>query len=214
LRSNKIISTPVVWWIWGSLDVICVWWFVGKDIYRGGIPYFDTANSLFKALEGNVALQLSIALSNLLLHLSIIVSCVLFLRMSKIAKWVAYAQIPFRLLFAVPSVSLSIIVIDTMPFFHDLIIPSALVFSELVKVATLWGRSFELKEDSQERNGVVASIPKDLNEPYLSEASSSMPNPKGALSFYWIAAVIVVPILLIVAGSIYKILTKPYPPYL
>jgi hypothetical protein len=193
---------------------VCIWWFAGKSIYRGEIPHFGSANSLYNVLEGNIALQISVSLSYLLLQLSIIVSCVLFLRMKSIAKWVAYIQIPLRLLFAVPSVSLLIIGIDTMPFHHDLLIPFALIFSELVKGAALWGSTFELKEGSQEGGGMGVSAQKNLSGPSLSRTSPFMSYPKASLSYFWIAVVIIVPLILIEVSLIYKVLTRDYSQYM
>jgi hypothetical protein len=72
------------------------------------------------------------------LQLSIVASCLLFLAQRKQAKWLAYVQIPLRLVFLLPSVSLLMVGVKFMPGYNTTVMLMLIGFSEVLKVLSLW----------------------------------------------------------------------------
>ncbi|MFL1552259.1 hypothetical protein ACI77I_24775 [Pseudomonas sp. D47] len=85
--------------------------------------------------HGGVGVALIAASSTL--QISIIVSCVLFIFRIRGAKYLAYAQIPFRLLLLTPSISIILIAAHFTPG-YSIIYLVLIIISEAVKGWSLW----------------------------------------------------------------------------
>jgi len=102
-RANKTLLT------WGFLDAFYVVWYSLMSWKNGRIPYItDLSNTLTLGSELGGPNRAMAAMS-WLLQFSIIVSAVLFLCGYRRARYLGFAQIPFRLLLVYPSVSLILV---------------------------------------------------------------------------------------------------------
>ncbi|WP_397450168.1 hypothetical protein [Pseudomonas sp. NA-150] len=148
MKGKKSSSTTIMWWVWGGLDAMYLLWYVGNSLYHGRAPYFSDLLSTLPLLQEQGTAQILITLMSWLLQLSVIASCVLFLTKSNVAKWVAYFQLPLRLFFFIPSISIVLIGAKIAPNYNHVLMLALLILSELMKGVTLWGRSFKAGESS------------------------------------------------------------------
>lgn len=122
---------------WGALDVFYVVWYSVMGWQAGRIPYVtDLSNTiaLSPQLDGP---NLAIAVMSWALQFSIILSGVLFLCRYRPARYLGFVQIPFRLLFVYPSVSL-ILVAGNYWSDHQIALAVLVLASEALKGWTLW----------------------------------------------------------------------------
>ena len=86
-----------------------VLWYLGVCYQRGEIPYYSqaaaTAETLLTHFQGHAGIFIYVA-ACWALEASIICSAVMLLAMHGQARLLCYAQIPFRLVCVVPSISL------------------------------------------------------------------------------------------------------------
>lgn len=127
----------ITYLVWAALDGFYIVWYCINSLMGGRLPYLTDFSSTLVTLEQQGGANAAIALISWLLQLSIILSCVLFLRRAQLAKYLAFIQIPFRLFFLLPSISVLLLTAQLLPgyglFFFVLII-----LSELVKGWSLW----------------------------------------------------------------------------
>ncbi|MCY1369217.1 hypothetical protein D9M69_562420 [compost metagenome] len=93
-------------------------------------PYVDDLLSTYALLQHQGGINLITGLTSWLLQLSLILSCALFLLNQRYAKLIGYAQIPLRLCFLIPSVSLVLLIAQLIPS-HVLIV--LIIVSETLK---------------------------------------------------------------------------------
>ncbi|MEN5201596.1 hypothetical protein ABE525_20425 [Pseudomonas wadenswilerensis] len=72
------------------------------------------------------------------LHLSIIVSCLLLLAGRKSGVYLGWLQIPFRLMFMVPSISILLVWAKLSPAYSLWLMLVLVIASEVVKAGSLW----------------------------------------------------------------------------
>lgn len=123
--------------IWGLLDAFYVVWYSVRSWENNRIPYItDLSNTLALGSElggPNIAM----AAMSWLLQLSIVLSAALFLFGYRWARYLGYAQIPFRLLLVYPSVSL-ILVAGGYWQDHQAMLVVLVFASEALKAWSLW----------------------------------------------------------------------------
>lgn len=122
---------------WGVLDALYIVWYSIKSVQGGRIPYLADLESTLGLLHDQGGVNLALATMSWLLQLSILVSCVLFLCCYRPARYLGFAQIPFRLLFVVPSVSLLLMVAPYLSGYYLVLILLVLT-SEALKSWSLW----------------------------------------------------------------------------
>ncbi|WP_189395694.1 hypothetical protein [Pseudomonas laurentiana] len=127
----------VVWFVWGGLDALYLVWYVLGSLRHKKIPYLtDLENTL--ALLGELgSAQVAMVALSWVLQLSIFVSCFLFLTRRDAARWVAYSQLPLRLFFIVPSVSVLLVGVQFFPGYSPLLMIVLVVVSEVIKFWSL-----------------------------------------------------------------------------
>lgn len=126
-----------VFLFWGGMDLLALAGFVVTALMNHRTPFYDDVRD-FMALSadhgwyGGLIFGLS-----MLLYLSLFLSTFLFFTNSRTAKVVAYVQIPFRLLLAVPSITLLSWLAAAMGGTSTVAIIALKVTSELIKFLTL-----------------------------------------------------------------------------
>lgn len=122
---------------WGVLDAFYITWYSIKSMQGGRTPYLGDLEATMGLLQDQGGVNLAMAVMSWLLQLSILVSCVLFLCRYRPARYLGFAQIPLRLLFVVPSISLLLMVAPYLSGYY-LVLISLVLASEVLKAWTLW----------------------------------------------------------------------------
>ncbi|RAU46460.1 MULTISPECIES: hypothetical protein [unclassified Pseudomonas] len=132
------ISARAVFWGWGMFDAIYIARYVFLSIAAGRIPYVsDLQNGLVLISDHGVYAKALAALS-WGFEVSIILSCFLFLGRWRAALWLGWAQIPFRLVLVIPSVSIIFMGSDIVERYGVVLMLLLVVLSECLKGWTLW----------------------------------------------------------------------------
>lgn len=122
---------------WAGMDFIYLVRFAYLNVSQGKIPIVSDVQSFVAlALDHGVVSLLLFSLS-LLLNLSILVSMVLFLRDSPAARYLAFAQLPLRLVFGLPSISLLMWFAHVGGATSSLLLLGLLLVSETLKVTSI-----------------------------------------------------------------------------
>lgn len=123
---------------WGLFDAIYIARYLVFSVIAGKIPYIDDFNRGIELLadHGMYARILSILVWGV--ELSIVLSCILFLGRWRAARVVAWVQMPFRLIFVIPSVSILFIGLDIKERYGIGLMLLLLLLSECLKGWTLW----------------------------------------------------------------------------
>lgn len=130
-RTNKTLL------IWGLLDAFYVAWYSLMSWKNGRFPYItDLSNTLALGSELGGP-NMAVATMSWLLQFSIILSAVLFLCGYRWARYLGFAQIPFRLLLVYPSVSLILVASGYWPD-HQVMLVVLVLASEALKAWSLW----------------------------------------------------------------------------
>lgn len=107
---------------------------------RGQVPYVEDVIGSRAVVETYGVQALMVLLPGWMLQASLFVSCALLLRRSRWGLYVAYVQIPFRLLLVMPSVPLALALVqrlDASPAATAMVVGSLLLLIELLKMTTL-----------------------------------------------------------------------------
>lgn len=123
-----------VWWLWGGLDAIYIAWYFLGSFLNGRIPFFSDIASAMDILVDHGLVQVYMFVFNLILQVSIIISCALFLSQKTQVKWLVYLQAPLRLIFIVPSVSILLVGARAFPNYNIVFMAVLVVASEVIKV--------------------------------------------------------------------------------
>lgn len=122
---------------WGAMDAFYVVWYSYKAFQAGRIPYLTDLSNTF-ALGADIGrFNITMVTMSWLLQFSIILSAVLFLCRYRRARYLGFAQIPLRLLFIYPSISLILVFgsqLKSMPLTVILLV----LGSETIKGWSLW----------------------------------------------------------------------------
>lgn len=135
--SDNVSRRGIVFLVWGVMDAVSIAWYILSSWHGGRVPYISDVVSALMFLEDQGGIAFFIVVTSWLLHFSIILSCVLFLYEVRCARLLAYAQVPFRLFFLLPSIPVILISANLLPGLNYLWL--VLMFlSEMLKVWTLW----------------------------------------------------------------------------
>lgn len=142
IKRQKMIKTKngrqVVWWIWGGMDALYITWFIIDGFRKGKVPYLTDAISALELLRDQDVVQMVMVSANFVLQLSIFISCILFCSQRQGAKLVGYLQLPLRLVFLVPSVSVLLTGVQFFPGYNLALMMILIAVSEMVKGWSLW----------------------------------------------------------------------------
>ena len=138
VKSNNIVNKrSKIFFMWGVFDAFYVAWYCINSWLGERIPYISDFSSSAMLLEQQGGVNFALALASWLLQLSVILSCLMFLLRARNVKYLAYAQIPFRLFFLIPSVSIILVIAKLLPS-YGLTILTFIIASEILKAWTLW----------------------------------------------------------------------------
>lgn len=131
------VSRANVLRVWGGLDIFYVLWYSLSSWKEGRVPYLADLSNVIGLGDQLGSFLVGIALLSWGLQISIVLSGVLFVCGYRPARYLGFAQIPFRVLFLYPSVSLLLVVAGYLP---SLLMVAFVVGSEVLKAWSLWKR--------------------------------------------------------------------------
>lgn len=131
-------STDRVFLGWGVFDVVYVARYALLSLMAGRIPYYDDVKNGMGLLADHGTDARILAVVTWGLELSIVLTAVFFLLRWRVARWLAFCQVPFRLVFLIPSVSILFMGPDLMGRYGIGLLLFLLILSECLKVWTLW----------------------------------------------------------------------------
>jgi hypothetical protein len=107
-------------------------------MFSGRVPYVSDFSHGIDFLTDHGVYAMVLAGMAWGLELSILLSCFLFLGQYRAARWLAWVQMPFRLLFVLPSVSIVFMGADVNGRYGIGFMLLLVVLSECLKGWTLW----------------------------------------------------------------------------
>ena len=125
-------------WFWGAMDAIYLVRYWVTSAVEGRVPYLSDIESALWVLRDHSVLQIYTFGLVMLLQISIVASCFLFLLSSQKVRWLVYLQTPLRLVFFIPSVSLLLIGAQLVPGYSVVVMAVLVVASEAMKVWSIW----------------------------------------------------------------------------
>lgn len=123
---------------WGMFDAIYIIRYALFCLFAGKTPYVDDFTRGIELLADHGAYAKVLAIMTWGFEISVIVSCVLFLARWRAARWLAWIQIPFRLVFFLPSVSILFMGSDIAQRYGIGWMLLLVLLSEYLKGWTLW----------------------------------------------------------------------------
>ena len=132
------VSGSHIWLMWGVLDLFHIVWYAFHSLMKGRVPYLEDMISTTGLMVDQDVSGTVYVIASWVLECSIAISCVLFLGRWRVARWLGWAQIPLRLAFMVPSLSVLFIGPNLADRYGIVLLLCLLVFSECLKGWTLW----------------------------------------------------------------------------
>jgi len=128
-----------VFLFWAAMDFLYVLGFLYLNFSRGRIPLYDDVISFSQVnLQFGENILMLFFAGSMLLTISIPVTMWMFFKQNPWVRFVACAQMPFRLCFSVPSLSFIPWVISIFQLKQALVMLSVLWASEILKVISLY----------------------------------------------------------------------------
>ncbi|PAM83225.1 arginine:ornithine antiporter [Pseudomonas sp. ERMR1:02] len=125
---------------WGGMDLFYVVRFCYLNVSRGNVPlYTDVQSFILLSSEHGVA-SLVFFLLGIVLNVSIAFSMLLFFLNSRAAPYVAYAQIPLRIILTIPSLSFLFWASKVTGMTSATLVLGLLLLSEIIKFCTIYFR--------------------------------------------------------------------------
>lgn len=123
--------------LWGGLDALYLLLYLVGSIRRGHFPVVTDLQNMWGIWSEQGWLTIALMAMNVVLQASIIFSAALLLGARKAGIYVGLAQMPWRLLFAVPSFSVLLVWASLAPGYNPWLMLGLIVISELIKGGTL-----------------------------------------------------------------------------
>lgn len=123
---------------WAGMDAMFILIYVQGSLRRGNVPYLTDVRNMMGLAKNHSEFAEVVATISLVSHTSIIITCVLFFLGWRIVYYLAFAQIPFRLLFLMPSFSTILLWPRVIPDLLPSVLLILIVGSEIVKGWSLW----------------------------------------------------------------------------
>jgi len=126
-----------VCFFWGGMDVFYIIRFIYLNIEKGRIPLISDIIDFGNLTEIHTFYTVITFAISLLLTLSIFFSAYFLIRQKGLVNYIVYAQTPFRLFFAIPSLSFLPWLIKAVDIKSILISGVILIASEIIKIVSL-----------------------------------------------------------------------------
>lgn len=127
-----------IYLFWGAVDLVYVVRFCHASFSAGRIPLLSDILSIGPLLEDHGFVVVVFVWLGIILHLSIIMSMILFFRCSTKAPWLAYAQTSFRLMLVVPSLPITLLFVPGSGVVSAVLMFGLLILSEFLKVVSIY----------------------------------------------------------------------------
>lgn len=118
------------------MDGFYILHYLQGSLRRGDVPYLTDIGNITMLEYSHSEFAMVMGMMGLIAHFSVIVTCVLFAAGWRVGYYLAMVQIPFRVLFLIPSISTLLIlpklIADLVPWLM------LVVGSEMVKGWSLW----------------------------------------------------------------------------
>lgn len=118
------------------MDGFYILHYLQGSLRRGDVPYLTDIGNITMLEYSHGEFAMVMGMMGLIAHFSVIVTCVLFAAGWRVGYYLAMVQIPFRVLFLIPSISTLLIlpklIADLVPWLM------LVVGSEMVKGWSLW----------------------------------------------------------------------------
>lgn len=137
MNTTRSDCKTTVWFLWGWFDVLCIALYVTKNLRHDKIPYlaaWEMTLTYWGMLDPVQGLKVVLSW---VLQVSLFVSCFLFFAQREAARWVGYAQIPLRIFFITPSVSILVLGAQFFPGYSTVLMTVLVMVSELMKFWSL-----------------------------------------------------------------------------
>ncbi|WEK31472.1 MAG: hypothetical protein P0Y58_04555 [Candidatus Pseudomonas phytovorans] len=134
---SNINKQRSIYFLWASMDAFYIILYVLRNVVRGALPFWSDLNSGLEVVRswGGSSFVIWIGL---FLQISVIVTCVGFFKYQKIVIFLALVQIPFRLFFIVPSISVVLLLPMVVAGINNWIWVGLLLASEAIKGWSIW----------------------------------------------------------------------------
>lgn len=131
------MNKRLVFLFWGVMDLLTLSSFVVTAFRSNRIPFHDDFQDFMRLSSDHGWYAGFVFGMSVALYFSLLLSLFLFFKRSRLAKPVAYVQIPFRLLLAVPSVTVFSWLVGVFGSASGIVIILLKLLSELIKFLTL-----------------------------------------------------------------------------
>lgn len=135
---KPISKRSFVLYLWAFFDFLYIARFIWLNESQGRTPLIDDLRYFNEIYYDQGSYALIVFSFSFFLNVSILFSFVLFLIGWRYSYWLSCIQVPFRLLFLVPSLSIFPWFFKIMPASFFLVFVSAVVLSETIKIATFY----------------------------------------------------------------------------
>ncbi|MBF8649411.1 hypothetical protein IRZ81_01250 [Pseudomonas putida] len=126
-----------IYLFWASMDAFYIVLYILRSAARGAIPFWSDLNSGLEVVRswGGPGFVIWVGL---FLQLSVIVTCVSFFKYQKFAVFLAVVQMPLRLFFIVPSISVVLLLPMVVAGINNWMWVGLLIASEAIKGWSIW----------------------------------------------------------------------------
>lgn len=138
MRKVSTDGARKIFLFWGGLDLILVVFYIQGSFRQDKVPYVTDVLSIVRLLKDFDFFVMALILIGCLLHFSIILSSAAFLLKYRVAAYVGLLQMPFRLFYMLPSLSLFLMVAAYVPGLSVWTVVPFVVFSEVIKAYSLF----------------------------------------------------------------------------
>lgn len=122
---------------WGAMDALAILWYCLNALAKGSTPYVSDFLSTQRLLISYGPEALYLVIMSWSFQLSLFASCALFLCRNRLARFIGYIQIPFRLFLLLPSISLISVFTSSIQV-HAWLLIVLIAVSESLKAWSLW----------------------------------------------------------------------------
>ncbi|WP_256215533.1 hypothetical protein [Pseudomonas sp. NBRC 111131] len=134
---TKINKHQLMFLLWASMDAFYIALYCVRSIARGAVPFWSDVNSGLEVVR-NWGGSDALIWVGLFLQVSILVTCIGFFKYQRLVVFLAAAQIPLRIFFVVPSISVVLLVPMVMAEINSWLWLGGLLASEVIKGWSIW----------------------------------------------------------------------------
>ncbi len=126
---------------WGMMDIFYIGRFIWLNAEQGRIPLIDDVisfNHIYPEYSGGEWMVVLFFTLSIMLNVSVVFSAIFLIAGWRKVRYFVFAQIPFRLLFIIPSISFTPWLLKQLHASSIAVLITVLVFSEILKVVSFY----------------------------------------------------------------------------